>query len=278
VIWRRRKRTPEELDRELDDLRKYDGGLLDALQLVRKRLGLGIDDAFERVRQHASWSDAELRHELDDRQETYVLQTATVDGMVVLKEFCHDESAFDPPQQDDYQWFEYEIDVDGRIYDVRRYVYEDDASITRSEAIVRDGDARRIARFLIEHEGVRRVNRLSWKTRAYTRIVDLGDGWSLDDTGFLLALRNGPVRVRDVRSAMTEDDDIPPHEREIASSRRRLAAAGLVADDGESLALTDQGRRMVDEASVGGPGGAYGHEWMRLWEALRTLPLPASDD
>ena len=133
--WRRRRREPaEDLDRELAELRRYDGAAIDGLRLVRKRLGLGIEDGFERLRQHPSWSDIVLRHELDDRAEEFVLQTATVGGMVVLKEYCHDESAFDPPAEDEYRWFEYEIDVDGRIYEVRNYLDDDEASITRREA------------------------------------------------------------------------------------------------------------------------------------------------
>jgi hypothetical protein len=173
----RRKREPaEDLDRELADLRRYDGSALDALRLVRKRLGLGIDDGFARLRQHPSWSDAALRHELDDRRDEYVLQTATLGGMVVLKEYVHDESAFDPPEQDDYEFFEYEIDVDGRVYEARRYCGDDEASVERSEAIVRDEDAERIARFLVEHEGVVRVTRLSRETGAYTRVVEPGPG------------------------------------------------------------------------------------------------------
>ena len=272
--WRRRKRESiEDLDGELAEYRREDDRALDALQLVRKRLGLGIEDGFERLRRHPSWRDVELRGELGDVRNELVLQSTTVDGMVVLKAYCHDESAFDPPEQDDYRWFQYEIRVDGRIYEVRNYVDDDEASISRREATVQDEDAARIARFLIEHEGVRLVTRLSERTGAYTRIVDLGDGWSLHDTSFLLALRSGPVRAADLRPAMTEDDDVPPDEREIVSSRRRLAAAGLVVDDGEFLALTDEGRRIVDDAS----GGTHG-QWMGLWETLQTLPLPTSDD
>jgi hypothetical protein len=119
VSWRRRKRGPtEDLDRELTDLRRDDGSALGALRLVRKRLRVGIEDGFQRLREHPRWSGVALRHGLDDRRDELVLQTATVDGLVVLKEYVHDESAFDPPGQDDYEYFEYELDVDGRVYEL----------------------------------------------------------------------------------------------------------------------------------------------------------------
>lgn len=269
--WRRRRREPaDDLDRELAELRRYDGAALDGLRLVRKRLGLGIADGFERLRQHPSWSDIVLRHELDDRAEEFVLQTATVGGMVVLKEYCHDESAFDPPAEDEYRWFEYEIDVDGRIYEVRNYLDDDEASITRREAIVRDEDAQRIARFLITHEGVRRVTRMSRKTGGYTRIVALGPGWSGLDPLILLVLRNGPVRLRDLRAAVKEVDSVAPDEREVEGSLGRLRGRGLVREDGERLELTDDGRAMLEGAA----GDRFWDEWTRLHEALEQLPLP----
>ena len=172
--WRRERGPAEDLDRELTELRRDDGSALGALRLVRKRLELGIEDGFERLREHPRWSDVALRHGLDDRHDELVLQTATVDGLVVLKEYVHDESSFDPPGQDDYEYFEYELDVDGRVYEARRYCDDDGASIERSEAIVRDEDAERIARFLVEREGVGRVTRLSRETGAYTRVVEPG--------------------------------------------------------------------------------------------------------
>lgn len=78
--------------------------------------------------------------------------------MVVLKEYCHDESAFHPPEQDKYEFFEYEFELGGRVYDARRYADEDEASVRRLGPL-RAGAAAAIARFLIEREGVRRVNR-----------------------------------------------------------------------------------------------------------------------
>jgi len=271
VSWRRRKRTSaEHIDRELEELHGRDGRALDALQLVRKRLGVGIEDAFERVRQHPSWSDVELRRELGDRRDQLVLQTATVDGMVVLKAYCHDESAFDPPEQDDYRWFQYEIDVDGRSYEVRNYVDDDEASISRWEAVVRDEDAERIARSLIEHEGVRRVTRLSKKTGAYTRVVALGPGWSGLDATILLIVRDGPTRAGDLRSAVKKVDDVGPDALEVDSSRRRLVAAALVRDDGDALSLTDDGRALVAAAA----GEQFWGEWMQLYDALKQRPLP----
>lgn len=268
--WRRKRRPAEDLDRELEELRRHDGRALDALQLVRKRLGVGIEDAFERVRQHPSWSDVELRRELGDRRDQLVLQTATVDGMVVLKAYCHDESAFDPPEQDDYRWFQYEIDVDGRTYEARNDVDDDEASISRWEAIVRDEDAARIARFLIEHEGVRRVTRMSKETGAYTRVVALGTGWSGLDAMILLILRDGPTRAGDLRSAVKKVDAVAPDALEVDSSRRRLVAAALVRDDGDALSLTDEGRALVAAAA----GEQFWGEWMQLYDALKQRPLP----
>jgi hypothetical protein len=271
VSWRRRKRGPiEDLDRELAELRRFDGTALDALRLVRRSLGLGIEDGFERLRRHPAWADVELRLELDDRRDEYVLQTTAVGGMVVLKEYCHDESAFDPPEQDDYEFFEYEIDVDGRVYEVRRYCYEDEASVQRSEAIVRDGDALRIARFLVEHEGVRRVTRLSKRTGAYTRIVALGPGWSGLDALILLVLRDGPVRLRDLGSAVKEVDSVAPDKREVEVSLGRLRGAQLVRDEGDTLTLTDDGRALVTASA----GEQFWDEWIRLADALKELPLP----
>jgi hypothetical protein len=275
VIWRRRKRTPaEDIDRQLEDLREHEDKALDAFRLVRKRLGLGIDDAVERVRQHPSWGDVELRHELDDREDELVLQTATVDGMVVLKAYCHDESAFDPPEQDEYRWFQYEIDVDGRIYEVRNYVDDDEASISRREATVRDDDAARIARFLIEHEGVRRVTRYNRRSGIYDHIVALGPGWSGLDPLILLVLRDGPLRPRDLPAAVKEVNAVAPDELEVAASLRRLGGARLVRHDGDRLALDDDGRRLVAAAS----GDRFWDEWERLNAAVERLPLPDETD
>jgi hypothetical protein len=273
VSWRRRRRTPDQgLDRDLEELRAHEDRALDALRLVRERLGLGIDDAFERVRRHPSWSDVTLRRELDDRQDQLVLQTATVDGLVVLKAYCHDESSFDPPEQDDYRWFQYEVDVDGRVYEVRNYVDDDEASISRWVGGVRDEDAARIARFLIEHEGVRRVTRISTKTGGYTRVVALGPGWSGLDALILLVLRDGPVLLRDLGSTVEKLDSVAPDPQEVESSRTRLGAAGLAHDDGDALRLSDEGRALVGTVA----GGQFWGEWLQLEETLRRLPLPES--
>ncbi|HSC93212.1 MAG TPA: hypothetical protein VLB86_16285 [Gaiellaceae bacterium] len=274
-MWRRRKREPADgLDRELRDYREADATALAALRLVQKRLGLGLEDAFARLREHPAWRDASLVHELSDRRVERVVQAASWGGMVVLKEYCHDESAFDPPEQDDYEFFEYELELGGRVYEARRYVDEDEASIRRSEAIVRGADAEAIARFLIEREGVRRVTRLSRRTGAYTRIVALGPGWSGLDALVLLVLRDGPVRLRDLRSTVKAVNSVAPDEREVAASRRRLRGAGLVNDDGDRLELTDESRRLLADAA----GDRFWDEWWRLKTELERLPLPEAGD
>lgn len=275
-MWRWRRRRPEpadDLDEELADYREADATALAAVRLVQKRLGLGLEEAFERLREHPAWGDASLVHELSDRREERVVQTATVGGMVVLKEYCHDESAFDPPEQDEYEFFEYEFELGGRVYEARRYADEDEASVGRLGHLPA-GAATAIARFLIEREGVRRVNRFNLRRGTFDRIVALGPGWSGLDALILLVLRDGAVRSRDLRSAVKAVDDVAPDEREVALSRRRLRGAGLVDDDGDRLELTDEGRRLLADET----GDRFWDEWWRLKTELERLPLPVADD
>jgi ribosomal protein S19E (S16A) len=65
-------------------------------------------------------------------------------------------------------------------------------------------------------------------------------------------------------------DSVAPDPLVVASSLRRLRGSGLVEDDGDQLALTDEGRRMLDAAA----GGNFWDEWERLRAALERLPLP----
>jgi hypothetical protein len=272
-MWLRHRRRPVvDLDRELTNYR--DAAVLRALRLVRKRLRLGVEEAFDRLREHPAWRDVTLVHELSDRCEERVVQTVVEGDMVVLKEYVHDRSAFDPPEEDDYRFFEYEFELGDRVYEARSYVDEDEATIGRSEGIVRDADAERIAQFLIAREAVRRVTRFDRRTGTYSRIVALGPGWSGLDALILLVLRNGPVRVRDLRSAVKAVNAVAPDKLEIASSLGRLRGRRLVQDDRDQLTLTEAGRRMLAVAS----GARFWDEYELLRTAVEALPLPDGPD
>jgi hypothetical protein len=94
----------------------------------------------------------------------------------VDKEYVFEPSAFDPPEQDQYEYWVYSFDVDGRDYTVRRYCDEPEEahilSTVRNADAQALGDARTIARFLIEEEGVRRVNRYNTRSGVFDRRVD----------------------------------------------------------------------------------------------------------
>lgn len=262
----------DDLDRELTNY--ADAAVLTALRLVRERLGLGVEEAFDRLREHPAWRDVTLVHELSDRCEERVVQTIAEDDMVVLKEYVHDQSHSDPPEEDDYRFFEYEFELGDRVREARSYLEDDEDMIGPPDAVVRDADAERIARFLIAREGVRRVTRFDRRTGAYSRIVALGPGWSGLDPLILLVLRDGPVRARDLRAAVKVVDAVAPDKLEVAASLGRLRGKGLVQDDRDRLTLTRDGRRMLAEPA----GGSFWDEWDRLGTALEALPLEVAPD
>lgn len=75
-MWSRRRRrsaSAGELDRKLAECREADATALAAVRLVQERLGLGLEEAFERLREHPAWGDARLVHELSDRREERVV-------------------------------------------------------------------------------------------------------------------------------------------------------------------------------------------------------------
>jgi len=259
------------LERELTELEEGDVPAIAALRLVRDRLSLGLDEGFERLRRHPSWSHLVLRHGLDERPEEGVVQVVVDDGLVVFKEYRHDRSAFDPPDQDDYRFFEYEFELEGRVYDGRRYLGEDNATIGRALRRMPRGDATRIARFLIDRDGVRRVDRFSIAFGIYNRIVAIGPGWSDLDPLILLALRDGPLSQRALRSKLKELDAVAPRRRELGGSLRRLRAAHLLGGD-DAFALTPEAERLLAETSAS--DGTVWEAYMRLDSALRQRPLP----
>jgi hypothetical protein len=99
----------------------------------------------------------------------------SVHGVNVAKRHVFEPSAFDPPDQDQYEYWAYTFDVDGREYDVRRYCDDADEATILSNVRNADsqalGDAQRIAGYLIEHEGVLRVYRYDTRTGVFGRLV-----------------------------------------------------------------------------------------------------------
>ena len=92
----------------------------------------------------------------------------------VAKEHIVGPSDLDPPGQDQYEYFAYTFTIDDRVYEVRRYVGDDHATIVST---VRDSDdqarsdAESIARHLIDSEGVARVYRYDTSTGGYGCLV-----------------------------------------------------------------------------------------------------------
>jgi hypothetical protein len=92
------------------------------------------------------------------------------------KEYVFEPSAFDPPEQDQYEYWVYTFEIEGRDYSVRRYCDTPHEAHILSTVRNADeqalGDAAAIARFLLEEEGVRRVHRYNTRTGTFDRLVD----------------------------------------------------------------------------------------------------------
>jgi hypothetical protein len=95
-------------------------------------------------------------------------------GVNVEKRYVF-EPALGPEDQDQYEYWAYSFDVDGRVYDVRRYCDDADEATILSDVRNADeqalADAERIARYLIEHDGVLRVYRYDTRTGVFGRLV-----------------------------------------------------------------------------------------------------------
>jgi hypothetical protein len=95
---------------------------------------------------------------------------------LVKKEYRFDESSFDPPEQDEYRYWLYTFEVSGRTYFVRRYCDEADEAHILSNVRNDDeqalADAGDVARYLVDLEGVRRVNRYNTATGLFNRPVE----------------------------------------------------------------------------------------------------------
>jgi hypothetical protein len=96
--------------------------------------------------------------------------------VALLEKTLHfDPSTSDPPEQDEYEYWMYRFDVDGRIYDVRRYT--DFPTEAHFLSTIRNADeqalldAASIARYLVDHEGVSTVNRHNTATGVFDRRV-----------------------------------------------------------------------------------------------------------
>jgi hypothetical protein len=96
--------------------------------------------------------------------------------LTVTKRHVFEPSAFDPPDQDQYEYWIYEFQVEGREYVVRRYTDEPDRATILSNVRNADeqalADAVQIARYLIEREGVATVFRYDTKTGVFGRKVE----------------------------------------------------------------------------------------------------------
>src|SRR5215204_6916292 len=96
--------------------------------------------------------------------------------MRVTKRHVFEPSAFDPPDQDQYEYWIYEFTLEGREYQVRRYTDQPDVATILSNIRNADqqalADAAEIARHLIENEGVRTIYRYDTKTGGFGRKVE----------------------------------------------------------------------------------------------------------
>ena len=96
--------------------------------------------------------------------------------IIVTKELVFDPSSSDPPEQDEYEYWLYEFRIDSRSYTARRFTDEPQSATIVST--IRDADAEavadaaRIARYLIDVEGVKEVFRYEGKTGIYSQRVE----------------------------------------------------------------------------------------------------------
>jgi len=102
-------------------------------------------------------------------------QWVVVERLTVTKRYVFEPSAFDPPDQDQYEYWIYEFQVEGREYVVRRYADEPDQATIVSNVRNADeqalADAAEIARYLIDREGVSAVFRYDTKSGGFGRKV-----------------------------------------------------------------------------------------------------------
>ena len=93
----------------------------------------------------------------------------------VRRRYVFDPSMFDPPDQDEYAYCIYTFEIEGRVYDVRRYLDDPEEAHILSNVRNADeqalADARLIARHLVDEEGVRVVHRYNTKTGVFDRRV-----------------------------------------------------------------------------------------------------------
>jgi len=96
--------------------------------------------------------------------------------LTVTKRHVFEPSAVDPPDHDQYEYWLYEFQVEGREYAVRRYTDEPDQATILSNVGNADeqalADAADIARYLIDQEGVATVSRYDAKTGVFGRKVE----------------------------------------------------------------------------------------------------------
>ncbi len=84
--------------------------------------------------------------------------------MEPTKEYVFEPSAFDPPDQDEYEYWVYTFRFGERELTFRRYVHDyDEASIAgppRKAEIYDDAEFAEAVEYLVREEGVRRVTAL----------------------------------------------------------------------------------------------------------------------
>ncbi len=94
----------------------------------------------------------------------------------VEKQYVFEPSTFDPPEQDQYEFWAYTFEVDGRRYEVRRYCsFPEEATILSTIRNSDDralADAALIARYLVDEEGVETVNRHNTASGLFDRRVE----------------------------------------------------------------------------------------------------------
>jgi hypothetical protein len=96
--------------------------------------------------------------------------------LTVTKQHVFEPSAFDPPEQDQYEYWAYEFNVEGREYAVRRYTEDPHEATILTNVRNADeqalADVAAIARYLIESEDVTTVFRYDTKTGVFSRKVE----------------------------------------------------------------------------------------------------------
>jgi hypothetical protein len=95
----------------------------------------------------------------------------------VTKDYVFEPSLFDPPDQDQYEYWDYTFHFGDRELAFRRYVDDpDEASIAhppRRAEIYDDGELAEAVEYLVREEGVRRVSALISSTHGGYVELDL---------------------------------------------------------------------------------------------------------